>query len=254
MRVVRYQPGGTPAKILMVQGYPLRALLAQDEHLGHTFVNRTTYVLDANVARPAAPQLAGTVEPTAIYKSYAAFARDIAAGRVPGSVHAVLYDIEKWEATPLAEQQNPRPYMVRFSKLARAHRLFPILAPARDLALVPGGSCLKQQGENLSEAYIRCGLASADAHAGILVVQSQAEQFNVPAFHDFVARATRQARAGNPRVAVLAQLATAPLGHEASLFQLVAAARSVGGFVQGFSLNIRMRDIQLADGLLRSFR
>src|SRR5690349_12351233 len=74
---------GPPAKILMVQGYPLRALLAQDAHLGHAFVNRTTYVLDANVSRPAAPQLAGTVEPTAIYKSYAAFARDIAAGRVP---------------------------------------------------------------------------------------------------------------------------------------------------------------------------
>jgi len=238
----------------MVKGYPLRMLLAQDERLAHTFVSRTTYVADTNVSRRAAPRLAGTVEPTAIYMSYAAFARDIAAGRVPRSAHAVLYDIEKWGATPLGEQRSPRVYMVRFSKLARAHGLLPILAPARDLVLVPGGSCVKRQGENLSEAYIRCGLASADAQAGVLVVQSQVEQSDVPAFHDFLVLAARQARAGNPGVAVLAQLATAPLGHAASLAQLVAAARSVGGFVQGFSLNIRVTDIQIADGLLRSFR
>jgi hypothetical protein len=55
-------------------------------------------------------------------------------------------------------------------------------------------------------------------------------------------------------VAVLAQLATAPLGRPASLAQLVAAARSVNGLVQGFSLNIRVTDVPMADSLLRSFR
>src|SRR5256885_16721562 len=97
-----------------------------------------------------------------------------------GSYHAVLYDIEKWGATPCAGQQKPHAYMVRFSELARAHGLLPILAPARDLALVPGGACEKRTGENLNEAYIRCGLAGADAHAAALVVQSQVNQNDVP--------------------------------------------------------------------------
>jgi hypothetical protein len=143
--------------------------------------------------------------------------------------------------------------MVRFSMLARAHGLFPILAPARDLVLVPGASCVKRAGENLSEAYIRCGLAGADAGAGALVVQSQVNQSDVPAFRSFLYLAATQARAADQRVAVLAQLATAPLGQAASLAQLVAAARSVGGFVQGFSLTARMTDVSLATGLLWSF-
>jgi hypothetical protein len=236
----------------MVRDYALRAALAQDKQLGGTFADRQTYVI--GVDRSVVPRLAGTVEVTAIYTSYAAFVADITAGRLPGSYHAVLYDIEKWGATPFAEQQNPKAYMVRFSELARAHGLLPILAPARDLALVPGGSCEKRTGENLNEAYIRCGLAGADAHAAALVVQSQVNQNDVSAFRRFLAQAVRQARAGNPGVAVLAQLATAPLGREASLAELVTAARSVGGLVQGFSLNVRMTDIGTAVGLIRSFR
>jgi hypothetical protein len=248
---------GPPAKILMVNGYVLLSLVAQDEPLARTFANRTTYVLGANgpnAPAPAVPELAGTVQRTADYTSYAAFAADVAGGRVPGPDRAVLFDIEKWPATPLIEQQHPKYYMAKLSQLARAHGLFPILAPARDLVLVPGAFCRKRAGEDVAQAYLRCGLAGADAHAGALVVQSQVDQSNVPQFHSFVAHAVRQARAGNPHVTVLAQLATAPLGQSASLTQLVAAARSVGGFVQGFSLNARVSDIQLADHLLWSFK
>jgi hypothetical protein len=245
---------GPPARILVVKDYVLRAVLAQDKRLAGTFAGRTTYVAVPNGSRSGVPQVAGTVEATAIFTSYAAFAADIAAGRLPRSDHAVLYDIEKWGATPLAEQQNPRAYMMMFSQLARAHGLLPILAPGRDLVLVRGAPCVKRGGENLSEAYIRCDLAGADAHAAALVVQAQVNQSDVRAFHGFLVQAVRQARAGNPGVAVLAQLATAPLGRQASLAELVAAARSVNGLVQGFSLNIRVTDVQVADSLLRSFR
>jgi hypothetical protein len=240
--------------MLMVQGYILRQVLSQERTLGRTFAGRTTYVIGAKGSRPAVPSLRGTVKPTAIYTSYAAFAADMAADRLPRSDGAVLYDIEKWGATPLDEQQNPRVYMVRFSTLAREHGLLPILAPARDLMLVSGASCGKQPGENLSQAYLRCGLAGADANAGALVVQSQADQFDVPQFRSFLASAARQARAANPHVAVLAQVATAPLGHVASPAQLVAATRSVSGFVQGFSLNVRLTDLSIAGSLLWSFK
>lgn len=248
---------GPPAKILMVKGYVLLSLVAQDKPLAQTFADRTTYVLGTNgpqATTPTVPGLTGTVVPTADYTSYATFAADVASGRVPRSDRAVLFDIEKWSATPLAEQQNPKAYMVRFSALARAHGLFPILAPARDLVLVQGASCQKRAGENVAHAYLRCGLAGADAHAGALVVQSQVDQSSASQFHHFVVLAARQARAGNPHAAVLAQLATAPLGRAASLAELVTAARSVSGSVQGFSLNARLTDMQVADHLLWSFK
>ena len=248
---------GPPAKILMVKGYVLLALVAQDKPLAQSFTDRTTYVLGTNgpkATTPTVPGLAGAVVPTTDYTSYATFAADVAGGRVPRSDGAVLFDVEKWPATPLAEQQNPKAYMAWFSALARAHGLFPILAPARDLVLVHGASCQKQAGEDVAQAYLRCGLAGADAHAGALVVQSQVDQSSVAQYHRFVVVAARQARAGNPHVVVLAQLATAPLGRTASLADLVTAARSVSGSVQGFSLNARLTDIQLADHLLWSFK
>jgi len=244
---------GSPAKILLVKGYALQAILAQDRDISRTFIGRTTYVISIDGSRPAAPQIAGVVEPTANYASFAAFATDMASGRLPGTDHAVMYDIEKWTATPVTEQQHPLEYMARFSKLAKAHGLLPILAPARDLTLVHGGSCVKRQGENLSQAYIRCDLAGADADAAVLVVQSQVDQSDVPMFHNFLALAVKQARVGNRRIAVVAQLATAPLGRVASLAELVSAARSVGELVQGFSLNVRMADIPAAQELLRWF-
>jgi hypothetical protein len=242
------------ARILLIDSGILHTVMAQDEPLARTFAGRTTYVLTAAASRPDIPRLAGSVKPTAAYTSYATFAADVTAGRVPRRNRAVLYDIEMWAQTPLAEQEDPRLYMTRFSELAREHGLLPILAPARDLVLVPGAPCVKQTGENLNQAYIRCGLASADTRASVLVVQSQVDQSDVPEFRGFLSLAARQARAANPHVTVLAQLATAPLGQVASLGQIATAARSVRALVQGFSLNARPADIPVVRDLLWSFR
>jgi hypothetical protein len=75
----------------------------------------------------------------------------------------------------------------------------------------------------------------------------------VTAFRHFVATVARQARAGNPRIDVLAQLATAPLGQPASVPQLVSAARSVHRLVDGFSLTARNVDTETTAGLLWAF-
>lgn len=245
---------GPPARILVLSGSILGPVLAQNKDLTKGFAERLTYVTAPATSRQSVPQVAGTVVPTAIYTSFATFASDLAAGNVRKSARAIMYDPEKWAATPIGEQRNPRAYMIRFSKAARAHGFVPILAPARDLVLVPGASCVKHAGENLTQAYIRCGLATADTRAGALVVQSQADEFNVPVFRRFIAVAARQARRADPRVAVLAQLATAPLGQEASAEQLVSAAWSVSGLVQGFSLAARAKDIQTVEEFLRSLK
>jgi hypothetical protein len=245
---------GPPARILIVKGSILAAIAASDRQFAREFAPRTTYAAGAATAPQNLPRVRGTVEPTAVFKSYSAFAREVATGRLPRTVHAVLYDPEKWPGTPLAEQRDPRAYMVQFSQLARAHGLAPILAPARDLVLVPGAACAKRTGENLTRAYLRCRLAAGDAGAEVFVVQSQIDELGVPAFRHLLALAAQQARAGNPHVAVLAQLATAPNGQVATAGQLVAAARSVAGLVQGFSLNARASDLQAAASVLDSLK
>jgi hypothetical protein len=244
---------GPTAPIIVLKSSILHSVLAEHGQVAETFEGRMTFLATPAWAPTQAPALAGTVKNTLIYTSYHEFVRDLATSRLPATVHAVLYDIEKWPATPRYEQQQPQAYMRRFSALARAHGLLPILAPARDLTLVSGSTCAKNGSENLTEAYLRCGLAGADAGAAALIVQSQAAEFDLPAFRQFVAAAARQARAGNPRIAVLAQLATAPLGQPASVSQLVAAARSVRGLVQGYSLTARNVDTETTAGLLWAF-
>ena len=243
-------------QIILVKASILQAVLVQDGHLAHTFADRVVYVTNPapGASQAQAPRLAGIVQPTYIYKSYAAFAADVASGRLPSSVRAVMYDIEKWPGTPANEQQNPQAYMARFSELARQHGLLPILAPARDLALVRGGTCRKRRGENPSQAYLRCGLPSAVQGAAALIVQGQVDEFDVAAYRQFIAAAAAQATSHNPGVAVLAQLATAPLGRPALTAQLVAAARSVAGRVQGFSLTARLGDVQTSAELLQALQ
>src|SRR5215813_4897044 len=61
---------GPPAKILMVQSYILRELLARDKSLASSFADRTTYAISTSALAPAVPSLPGTVERTVIYTSY----------------------------------------------------------------------------------------------------------------------------------------------------------------------------------------
>jgi len=237
------------ARVLIVSDSVAGATRAQDKN----FVSprRIIYATVKAGSRQTGPRVLGTV-PTVIFTSFATFENDLAAGSIPRSVGAVMYDIEKWTQTPTVEQQDPRTYMAMFSKLASAHHLVPILAPGRDLALVPGASCIKRTGETLNQAFLRCGLASADARAKVLVIQSQVNEFDTVGFQRFVAEAAHQARVANTSITVVAELATAPLGHAASVPQLVRAAHSVYGKVEGFALSARPRDIELAAGVLAS--
>src|SRR5438445_12950324 len=63
-----------------------------------------------------------------VYSSYAQFAADIASDAIAPSYTWVMYDLEYWAQTPLAEQQNPAQYMQHFGQLAHARGLH-VLAP-----------------------------------------------------------------------------------------------------------------------------
>jgi len=239
------------AKVLIVSDVVARALLDHGGNFPANAVSPLIYVTFKAGSPPSYPRPAGS-ELTAIYTSFTAFANDLGDGRFPRSARAALYDTEDWGQTPAVEQRDPKSYMAKFSKLARTHKLVPILAPARDLTLVSGGSCVKRDGETLSQAYLRCGLASADGQASVIVIQSQVDEFDESTYQHFVAAAARQARGGNAAISVVAELATAPLGRSASVGQLIDAARSVGHLVDGFILSARDKDTAKAEGLIQS--
>jgi len=157
-------------------------------------------------------------------------------GMVPG-VKAALYDPENWAATPSAEQQNPVHYMQLFGQAARSHGYTGILAPARDLAQVSGAACSQATGETLTQAYLRCSIASAAAYAPVFVIQAAPVETDLPQFTQLVQQASAQARAANRTVVVLVTLSTEPNGVPVSATVLTQAARAALPYVQGFLPN-----------------
>lgn len=187
------------------------------------------------------------------YKSYALFEEHIANGGIDDRVHWVKYNPEKWELTPLNEQQDPYTYMDQFCSLAHTNGYSCIVAPARDLLLVDGAVCPKQSDENLNEAYLRCRVAEAAArNADHLGIQAQVNQANPAVYRDLVSRATAQARAVNPGLEVVSNLTTALDDVEQSPCVLYEAYKAVEDVVDGHWLNVTGNSGQVALNFLKN--
>lgn len=197
------------------------------------------------LASPAAYSLigagAGSVRPEAIptekFFSYADFASALQSGTILPNAKAVLYDPENWAATPVNEQQDPMRYMRLFGETALGHGFPAILAPGRDLTNVSGGTCTKSAGETLTQAYLRCGLASAAAYVPIFIIQGAPVETDLGQFKQLVQQAAAQARAANPNVIVLVTLSTDPGGVLVSSAVITQAARTALPYVQGLLPN-----------------
>jgi hypothetical protein len=175
--------------------------------------------------------------PTLVYRSLTRFRTDVGRGRIDPRIRAVLYDPERWRATPRAEQRDPLAAMRRFAAFGHAHGYAVVLAPARDLLAVAGARCTAH-GEPLDQAYLRCGMARAARWADVFSIQSQADEFDVAAFRAFIRAAARQARAAHPGVRVFAGISTNPATGRARGPVLAAAVRSVQSTVDGFWANV----------------
>jgi hypothetical protein len=175
--------------------------------------------------------------PTLVYRSLTRFRADVGRGRIDPRIRAVLYDPERWRATPRAEQRDPLAAMRRFAAFGHAHGYAVVLAPARDLLAVAGARCTAH-GEPLDQAYLRCGMARAARWADVFSIQSQADEFDVAAFRAFVRAAAGQARAAHPGVRVFAGISTNPATGRARGPVLAAAVRSVQSTVDGFWANV----------------
>src|SRR6266566_403538 len=158
----------------------------------------------------------------------------------------VMYDLEYWAQTPLAEQQNPAAYMQQFGQLAHAHGLKVIEAPGRDLALVPGTACPPARGDNLDHWYLRCDIpGAAAADADLLVVQDQVNTTNPAEFDYLYTTARTQAQAANPAITTDAEVSTT----YGTATQMATAAKSANA--DGIYINATTNTLGKASSFLR---
>ncbi len=174
--------------------------------------------------------------PSLAWANEAEFAAEVREGRIPRGIQAVMYDPERWQATPLDEQIDPGKYMRRFALLAHRHGYYVIITPHPGLVDVPGAVCQRVQGETREEAYLRCGIAAAAARfADAYETQAQYLEDDVRAYRSFVAAATSQAERANGAIVTLSGLST---GFTHSPQVLFHAYRSVEGIVDGHYLSL----------------
>lgn len=180
-----------------------------------------------------------TTTPHKAYGSYAVFAADAANGRIPPGVKVIMYDPEKWDSTPLAEQRDPAQYARRFAELAHQKGYRASVHPGRSLASVDGSLfCTRRSGESGTEAFIRCNFAGMYAKSfDAISVQMQAHENDPAYYRSTVQRLAGQARSANSTIEFFSNLSSSP-GYTATGPMLFEAWKSVRGIVHGHHLNI----------------
>ncbi len=175
---------------------------------------------------------------TVSYPSFLTLASAVAAGSLPQHLKAVVFDPERWSFTPAPEQAALPAYESRFVRLARAHGLLPILAPAQDLvrSLDPTAP---SQGQGYLDLHLARSAASAlRSGPGAVELQTQSLERSPRAYLAFVRSAVAQIRRISPRVEVLAGLSTNPPGAPVTLAQLRSDVTLTRGLVVGYWLNV----------------
>ncbi len=198
------------------------------------FNNPQTFLI-VKSAHPAKDPLLPNATYVVSFADYQQLVDAISAGSIPSYVKLVLYDDEKWPATPLAQQQQPFTYEAEAETLAHQHGLGLVFTPAANLSTV-----LSTAYSNATkyDGYTGLGIASQSAaHADVVEIQGQQDE-GTSGFNGFVSAAVSQAQATNPRALVMVGLTTsAP--HQAITSQLLlndyAATRPM---VSGYWLNV----------------
>jgi len=173
------------------------------------------------------------------FESYAEFSQAIVAGTIPPGVHWVMYDNERWQGTPVNEQEHPARYEALFARLAHRHGYKVILAPAQNLVFGLSKPGVRPAGA-IWQQYLAFGLATVSAQsADIYEIQAQADEAAryraADVYADFVRAATAQAQAANPKITILAGLSTRRVSDAKQLDQDFQSTRSM---VAGYWLNV----------------
>ncbi len=174
-------------------------------------------------------------QPVVTFSSAGELSQAVSGGQLPAGTRALLYDPEAWSFTPRAEQLNPASAAQRARDIAHAHGLSLIVAPALNLTTLRPDPT---RGPRWKQ-FLRLGLAGSIAKVtDVLELQGQSLERSTSTYAEFVREAAAQARAANPRVAILAGLSTNPPGAPVTSQQLTAAIHATRGIVDGYWLNI----------------
>jgi hypothetical protein len=189
----------------------------------HFFNTAGSYGAGASLVQT--PVQAGyATTPVLSYSSYAQFSSDVKSGSITYPYKWVMYDPEDWAKTPVGEQQNPVLYMELFGKLAHAHGLKVVEAPAMDLCSVSGTKLARKSGETCSQWFARVNIAGgAAADGNIFVLQDESNTANLSLYDSLYGTAAAQARAANSAISVYSEVSTA----NGTATQMIAAARSI---------------------------
>lgn len=202
--------------------------------VGQTLSGPGTYALEHNASGPPLP--AGVI-PVQLFFSYADQQAAIKNGGILPGVTTLADDPEYWPATPVSEQRNPLTYMQDFAQADKSAGYSTLLVPGVDLMSVPGATCGQGKGQTISQAYVTCGLPGAAANAKIFVIQTAADETNLPVATSLAQHAAAAARAANPSVIVIATISTLDNGVPVSASAMDKAARDMLPYVQGFEVN-----------------
>jgi Ricin-type beta-trefoil lectin domain len=199
---------------------------ASSQLITQAFSNNNSYVYGDNSSNHDTASTIGV--PTFASASYAQIQAAFASGLLPGAFKAVIYDNERWAATPLNEQQNPAYYEKLTGELLHQHDLLYIATPAPDLMWSVG------QPADSYQAFLQADYpGDAARYADVYDIQGQQREDNLPYFTNFVTVAAKEARQANPRVKVLIGLRTNP--GTAVLESAYSAVETVG---DGYWLNV----------------
>jgi hypothetical protein len=213
----------TPTGWEMTAGNVHRLSQQDSATASHFFNTPSSYGIGASLVKT--PVQAGyATSPVLGYTSYTQFASNIAGGSIRYPYHWVMYDPEKWLATPVNEQQNPVKYMRLFGQLAHAHGLKVIMAPALDLGAVSGSLLPRLHRESINAWYNRVNIAGAAASAGELyILQDESNTTNLSQYDSLYNSSRSEARAAKPGIKVYSEVSTA----NGTASQMATAAKSV---------------------------
>jgi hypothetical protein len=122
------------------------------------------------------------------------------------------------------EQQDPIGTMRQFGALAHANGLKVVMAPSLDLGAVANSVLPRQQGESVSQWYVRVNIAGAAASAGDLyILQDESNTANVTAYDSLFNSVKAQATAANATGKVYSEVSTV----NGTVAQMAAAVKSV---------------------------
>lgn len=235
----RPAPGAASGPYWLLEDYDVQPLLAAglpQRLLADYFDNPRTFLI-TRYGRARATQVALLPRATEVlsFDDRDQLSQALSSGAVPSSVVYLLYDPERWPATPVAQQRQPFAAAAEVFRLAKQYGKRLIFTPAADLASVANAAYART---NRFTGYLQLRFAEQGARTcDVFEIQAQQVEGTV-AFTSFVGSAVGQARAANPRALILVGLTTKAPRQRVTGQLLLAAYRATRSEVAGYWINI----------------